>query len=140
MGAAAGEGPANNTGFWLLDLPSGALLSLMMPPTFGAEIALVGPAVGVGDCVVKVSVDGLRIAARGVAGGRAGTDQVGELPAGDVTGLCHGVVATAPGDGLRGEVQAAKERSQPGRLGRRGRSLTWRPYVLSFRCPGMLPW
>ena len=77
MDAAAGEGPADDAGFLLFDLPAKGLLGLMVPSALRAQVALVGAAAGVRNGVVEVGVDGLDGAAGGVAGGGTGADQVG---------------------------------------------------------------
>ena len=109
VGAGVGEGPADDAGFGLLDLPAGGLFAAMVPSAFRAEVALVGRAVGPGGGVVLVAVDGLGVAAGGVAGRGAGAQEVPELAAGGVPGLGLAVVALAPGDGLGGELELAEE-------------------------------
>jgi hypothetical protein len=42
MGAVAGEGPADDAWYGLLDLPARGLLGFMVPAAFRAEVALVG--------------------------------------------------------------------------------------------------
>ena len=138
VGAAAGEGPANDTWLWLFDFPAGALLGLVVSSAFRPKVALIGWAIRVRDRVIKVGVDGLSGTAGSIAGGRAGTDKVRELAAGGVAGLSGGVVANALGDGFEGEIQAAEERGELSRLGGRRCPLAGRPGFLSLGCPGML--
>ena len=109
VGAAAGEGPTDDAGFGLLDVPAGGLFAAMVPSAFWSEIALIGRAVGPGGGVVSVAVDGLGVAAGGVAGFGAGAQQVLELAAGGVVVFGVAVVALAPGDGLGGELELAEE-------------------------------
>ena len=121
MGAAGGEGPAEDAGLGLLDVPAGGLLGAVVGAAFGAEVALVGGALGVGGGVVEVGVDGLGLAAGGGAGGGAGADQVLELAARGVAVLGVAVVAGALGDRLEGDVQGAQEVGElRGLRGRRG--------------------
>jgi hypothetical protein len=98
--AAGGKGPAHDPWFRLLEAPAWCLLRAMVASAFRAEVAFVGRGVGVGDGVVEVGVDGLCVAAGGVAGVGAGTDEVGELAAGGVAVLGVAVVALAASDGL----------------------------------------
>jgi hypothetical protein len=67
--------------------------------------------------MVHVAVDGLRVAAGGVAGGGAGAQEVLELAAGGVLAFGVAVVALAAGDGLGGELELPEELVQPGQLG-----------------------
>jgi hypothetical protein len=108
VGAAGGRGPAQHAGFGLLSLPAGGLLAAVVAAAAGVGVALVGGAVGVGNDVVDVAVDGLGAAAGGGEGAGAGADEVPELAAGAVMVLAVPVVAGAPGDGLEGEVQLAQ--------------------------------
>jgi hypothetical protein len=85
-----------------------------MSPTLGAEVALAGGAVGVGDGVVLVAVGGLGVAAGCVAGDGAGAEEVPELAAGAVAVLGVAVVAAAVGDGLAGDVERGYEVAEPG--------------------------
>jgi hypothetical protein len=117
VGAAVGERPANDAGFGLFDFPAGCLLAAMVPSAFRAEVALAGLAVGVGDGVVEVAVDGLGVAAGGVAGRGPGAEQVLEFPAGGVVVFGVMVVALAAGDGLGGEVELGEKVLEPGPLG-----------------------
>ena len=120
MGAGVGEGPADDAGFGLLDLPAWGLFAAMVPSAFRAEVALVGRAVGPGGGVVLVAVDGLGVAAGGVAGRGAGAQEVRELAAGGVPILGLAMVALAPGDGLGSEPQLVEELVQarePGGVG-----------------------
>ena len=89
----------------------------MVPSALGSEVALVGRAVGPGHGMVRVAVDGLGVAAGGVAGFGAGAEQVLELAAGGVVGFGVAVVALAAGDGLGGELQLGEEVMEPGSLG-----------------------
>ena len=75
--------------------------------------------------MVQVAVDGLGVAAGGVAGGGAGADQVLQLAAWGVAVLGMPVVARAPCNGLEGGVQAAQELREPCRL---GGAWTWRAW------------
>ena len=59
--------------------------------------------------MVLVAVDGLGVAAGGVAGRGAGAEQVLELAAGDVAVFGVPVVARIPGDGFQGDVQPLEE-------------------------------
>src|SRR6202034_396674 len=70
--AVAGEGPPDHAWFGLLDAPARCLLTAMLPSALRSEVALVGGAVGPGGGVVLVAVDGLGVAAGGVAGFCAG--------------------------------------------------------------------
>src|SRR6476646_1082493 len=88
-----------------------------MSAALGAEVALAGWSVGVGDGVVKVAVLGLGVAAGGVAGDGAGADQVGELAARRIAGLGGGMIAARLGDGVRNDFQASEERGETFRLG-----------------------
>ena len=45
VGAAAGEGPADDAGLRLFGFPAGGLLGFVVASAFGAEVALVGGAV-----------------------------------------------------------------------------------------------
>jgi hypothetical protein len=81
----------------------------MVPSAFRAEVALIGWAVGPGRGVVLVAVDGLGVAAGGVAGGGAGAQEVLELAAGGVAVFGGAVVALAPGDGRGGELELGEE-------------------------------
>src|ERR1700733_5215792 len=105
-GAAGGKGPAGDSRRELFYVPVGGLLGAVVGSASGGEVALVGGAVGPRDGVVQVGVECLGLAAGGVAGGRAGTDEVLELPARGVVLFGLGVVAGAAGDGGEGEVQA----------------------------------
>jgi hypothetical protein len=117
VGAAAGESPADEAGLGLLDAPAGCLFAAMVPPALGAEVALVGRPVGPGHGMVHVAVDGLRVAAGGVARGGAGAQEVLELAAWGVLAFRVAVVALAAGDQLRGELELPEELVQPGQLG-----------------------
>jgi hypothetical protein len=66
VGAAGGECPAEDARFGLFDFPPRGLLRAMMGAAFGAEVALVGGAVGVGRRVVEVGVGGVGLAAGAV--------------------------------------------------------------------------
>jgi hypothetical protein len=105
VGTGVGEGPADDAGFGLLDLPAGGLFTAMVPSALRAEIALLGRAVGPGGGVILVAVDRLGVAAGGVAGRGAGAEKVLELAAGGVAVFGVAVVALAPGDGLGGELE-----------------------------------
>jgi hypothetical protein len=59
--------------------------------------------------VVLVAVDGLGVAAGGVAGGGAGAQEVLEFAAGGVLAFGVTVVAVAPGDEFGGELQLPEE-------------------------------
>jgi hypothetical protein len=67
--------------------------------------------------MVHVAVDGLRVAAGGIARGGAGAQEVLELAAGGVLAFGVAVVALAAGDQLRGELELPEELAQPGPLG-----------------------
>ena len=121
--AAGRGGPAHDAGLGFLDVPPGGLLAAMMPAAERMQTALAGGAVGVGDDVVEVAVDGLPVAAGRGAGGGTGEDQVPELAAGGVAVLGMAVVAGAPGDGLGGGVEGAQELREPCRLGGAGAGL-----------------
>src|ERR1700735_323992 len=99
VAAAVGEGPSGDASLRLLDAPAGGLFAAMMPSAFRSEVALTGWAVGVGDGVVEVAVDGLGAAAGGVAGRGPGADHVFEFAAGGVAALGLSMVAGAPGGG-----------------------------------------
>src|ERR1700733_3845442 len=105
-GAAGGKGPAGDSRRELFYVPVRCLLGAVVGSASGGEIALVGGAVGPRDGVVQVRVERLGLAAGGVAGGRAGTDEVLELPARGVVlfgvGVGVGVVAGAAGGGRGG--------------------------------------
>src|ERR1700678_3471108 len=87
VGAGVGEGPTDDAGLGLLHVPARRLLAAMVPSALRSEVALVGRAVGPGGGVILVAVDGLGVAAGGVA----------------VFGVA--VVALALGDGLGGELE-----------------------------------
>ncbi|HXT90016.1 MAG TPA: NAD(P)/FAD-dependent oxidoreductase [Trebonia sp.] len=137
--ASAREGPADNPGLGLFDPPAWCLLGLVVPAAFRAEVALVGGAVRVGDGVVQVAVESPGVAARSVARGGAGAYEVGEPPAGGVAGLGGSVVAAAFDDGFQGEVQAAQEGGELGRLRGRWCSLAGLRAIMFPGCPGMAP-
>ena len=67
--------------------------------------------------MVHVAVDGLRVAAGGVARGGAGAQEVLELAAWGVLAFGVAVVALAAGDGLGDELELPEEFVQPGQLG-----------------------
>ena len=117
MAASIGQRPAGGAGLGLLHLPARRLLGPMVASAFGAEVALVGGTLGVGDCVVQVAVDGLSVAAGGIAGDRAGADEVAEFAAGGVAVLGVPVVAVALGDGLEDDLERAEQVAEPGCLG-----------------------
>jgi hypothetical protein len=74
VGSAVGEGPTDDAGFGLLDVPAGGLLGAVVGAAGGVEVALVGGAVGVGKYVVLVGVEGLGLAAGAGAGLSSGPD------------------------------------------------------------------
>ena len=80
-----------------------------MPAALWVEVALIGGAVGVGDRVVEVAVDGLGVARGGGAHLVAGTNQVLELAARDVAGLGVSVVTGIPCDGFERDVQPPEQ-------------------------------
>ena len=59
--------------------------------------------------MILVAVDGLGVAAGGVAGFGAGAQEVLEFAAGGVVVFGVAVVALVPGDGLGGELELAEE-------------------------------
>jgi hypothetical protein len=124
VGAAAGEGPTDDAGFGLLDVPAGGLFAAMVPSAFRSEVALIGRSAGPRGGVVLVAVDGLGVAAGGVAGFGTGTQEVLELAAGGVLILGVAMVALTPGDGLGGELQLVEELVQVCELGGVG-GLAW---------------
>jgi hypothetical protein len=116
VAAAVGEGPAGDAWLGLLDVPAGGLLGAMVASAFRAEVALVGRAVGPGCGVVEVAVDGLGAAAGGVAGDRAGADEVFEFAARGVAALGLSVVAGAMGDGVEDDAEGLDQVAEPGCL------------------------
>src|ERR1700733_12488133 len=107
--ASGGEGPAEDAGLGLLDLPARSLFRAMVSAALGAQVALVGGAFGVRGGVVQVRVDGLGLAAGCGAGVGAGADQVLELAARGVALLGVPMVAGSLGDWLDSEMQGAHE-------------------------------
>jgi hypothetical protein len=105
VGAGVGEGPTDDAGLGLLHLPAGGLLAAMVPSALRSEVALVGRAVGPGGGVILVAVDGLGVAAGGVARGGACSQEVLEFAAGRVAVFGVAVVALALGDGLGDELE-----------------------------------
>jgi hypothetical protein len=85
------------------------LLRPVVAAAFGGEVALVGGAVGVGDGVIEVAVEGLGVAGGGGAGLVAGADQVPQLAAGHVAVFGVLVVAGVPGDGFEGDLQPLEQ-------------------------------
>ncbi len=98
--------------------------------------------------MVLVAVDGLGVAAGGVAGRGAGAQEVRELAAGGVPILGLAMVALAPGDGLGSEPQLVEELVQarePGGVGGLARARPawvvggrWRFGGWGWRVPGVL--
>jgi hypothetical protein len=74
--------------------------------------------------VVLVAVDGLGVAAGGVAGRGAGAEQVLEPAAGGVLGFGVAVVALVPGDEVGRELQLPEELVEPCQLDRVG-GIAW---------------
>jgi hypothetical protein len=76
-GAAAGEGPGQGAGCWLLEMPAGCLLRSVVPSAQGRQITLAGASALVKRlCVVVVAAAGGAAAAGEGAGPVAGFDQV----------------------------------------------------------------
>jgi hypothetical protein len=70
--------------------------------------------------MVHVAVDGLRVAAGGIARGGAGAQEVLELAAGGVLAFGGAVVALAAGDEFGGELELPEELVKPRQLARVG--------------------
>jgi hypothetical protein len=109
VGAARRGRPDGGVGSRLGDVPAGCLLGPVVAAALGVEIALAGGAVGVGDRVVEVAVEGLGVAGRGGAQLVAGADQMPELAAGDVAALGALVVARVPRERFERNVQPLEE-------------------------------
>jgi hypothetical protein len=93
VGPAGGGGPAHDAGLGLLEFPAGGVLGVVVAFAGGGEVSLAGRPGRVRDGVVDLAGDGLGAAAGRAAAGRAGADQVLQLPAGDVAVLAVAVVA-----------------------------------------------
>ena len=102
------------------------MLGMVVALARWAEVVLAGRPGGVRHGVVDLAGDGLSAAAGRAAAGRAGANEVLQLPAWDVTVLTMGVIAGSPGDRLGGRVQLGQEGGEPpqteGRRDRRGRA------------------
>ena len=109
VGTTRRKRPTSGAGCCLFHCPVGCLLSAVVSATSGGEVALIGGSVGPGVGVVEVGAEGFGLTARGIAGGRAGTDQVAELAAGGVTDFPLHVVTGVLGHGREGETEAPQE-------------------------------
>ena len=108
--AAAGRGgPRDGVRSPLGRLPSRSLLRAVVPPAFRVQVALVRGAVRIRNRVVEVAEHGLGVAGGCGAGLVAGTEQVPELAARDVSVFGVPVIAGVPGDGLEGDGEAAQQ-------------------------------
>jgi hypothetical protein len=96
----------------------------MVPPAFRCQVALAARAVWIGERVIEVALDGLRVAGGGRAGGGASTDQVLEAPAWRVAILGVRVIALAANDRAERDVQPPDEVGE--QLGLRGIGAAWR--------------
>ena len=121
--AAGRDGPAEGAWRLLLDFPASCLLASVVASAFRSQVALAGWSVRIGDGVVEVAEDRLRVAGRGGARGGAGANKVLEPSAGDVMILCVPVVTSPVGDGAEGDVEAADQVGEPLGLGRVGRRI-----------------